>query len=115
MDGFTGPFIFKRNFTYDSKFKFEVIAPYSWWGDVTNQANLFYEVQGADEEYFGNRPSEGNICIGKGPNNPDIKFKTDYEKMIHLLQDYEWNYPGKLPGIDNLNVTLDKVLKDFKE
>jgi hypothetical protein len=115
VDGFTGPFIFKRNFTYDSKFKFEVIAPYSWWGDVTNQANLFYEVQGADEEYFGNRPSEGNICIGNGPNNPDIKFNTDYEKMIHLLQDYEWNYPGDLPGSGKLNATLKQVIRDLKE
>ena len=114
VDGFTGPFIFKRNFTYGSKFKFEVIAPYSWWGDVTNQANLFYEVQGADEEYFGNRPSEGNICIGKGPNNPDIKFKADYQKMVHLLTDYNWNYPGELPGRDKLKSTLQATLNNQK-
>ena len=115
VDGFTGPFVFRRNLTFNSKFKFEVIAPYSWWGDVANVANLFYEVQGAEEEYFGNRPTEGNICVGEGPTNPKIDFKGDYEKMLHLLMDYRWNYPGKLPGVDKLMATLDKALKDFKE
>jgi len=114
VDGFTGPFIFKRNLTYNSKFKFEVVAPYSWWGDVRNQANLFYEVEGAEEEYFGNRPTEGNICIGIGPNNPNIKFKTDYEKIVHLLTDYHWNFPGDLPGKDKLEATLRQLIKNYK-
>jgi hypothetical protein len=114
VDGFTGPFIFKRNLTYHSKFKFEIIAPYSWWGDVTNQANLFYNVQGADEEYFGNRPNEGNICIGYGPNNPNSEFKNDYKKMLHLLKDYNWNYPSVLPGREKLKSALQTTLNSLK-
>jgi len=113
VDGFTGPFIFKRNLTYKSKFKFEVIAPYSWWGTVTNEANLFYDVQGADEEYFGNQATDGNICIGIGLNNPKKEYILDYEKMLHLLKDYSWNYPGILPGSDKLKSALQQVLEDF--
>jgi hypothetical protein len=115
VDGFSGPFIFKRNITYKSKFKFEVVAPYSWWGDVTNQANIFYDVQGAEEEYFGNRPADGNICIGSGNNNPKEEFKGDYEKMLHLLSDYNWKYPGELPGVDKLKETLKQILIDLKK
>jgi hypothetical protein len=110
VDGFTGPFKFKRNITYRSKFKFEVVAPYSWWGTVTNEANLFVDVQGADEEYFGNRPAEGNICIDTGPNNPQADFKDDYEKMLYLLEDYNWNYPRVLPGKDKLKSALQTTL-----
>jgi len=113
VDGFTGPFIFKRNLTYKSKFKFEVVAPYSWWGTVINQANIFYDVQGADEEYFGNQPTEGNICIGPGLNNPQKEYIFDYKKMIHLLRDYKWNYPGILPGSDKLKSALQQVLEEF--
>jgi hypothetical protein len=113
VDGFTGPFIFKRNLTYNSKFKFEVVAPYSWWGTVTNEANLFYDVQGADEEYFGNRPTEGNICIGLGPNNPKKELIFDYNKMLHLLEDYHWNYPDVLPGTGKIKSALLQVLHDI--
>jgi hypothetical protein len=114
VDGFTGPFIFKRNITYNSKFKFEVVAPYSWWGTVTNEANLFVDVQGADEEYFGGRPTEGNICIGPGLNNPNKEYLFDYETMLHLLTDYRWNYPDVLPGSDKLKSALLQVLEDFE-
>lgn len=113
VDGFTGPFIYKRNLTFNSKFKFEVVAPYDWWGDVLIHANIFYDVQGEEEEYFGNRPTEGNICIGLGPNNPKKEYIFDYEKMLHLLSDYKWNYPGKLPGKDKLKSALQKVLDEF--
>jgi len=113
VDGFSGPFIFKRNLTFNSQFKFEIVAPYSWWGTVTNQANIFYQVQGAEEEYFGNQPTKGNICIGIGPNDPLEVFKLDYMKMLLLLKEYDWNYPDKLPGSGNLELTLRQVLDDF--
>jgi hypothetical protein len=114
VDGFTGPFIFKRNLTYNSKFKFEVVAPYSWWGTVTNTANIFYNVRGAEEEYFGNRPTEGNICVGNGPNDPRKEFLDDYKLMIDLLTDFKWNGPTVLPGSKELTSTLKTMVKEYK-
>ena len=114
VDGFTGPFIFKRNLTYNSIFKFEVVAPYSWWGTVTNTANIFYNVRGAEEEYFGNRPTEGNICVGNGPNDPRKEFLDDYKLMIDLLTDFKWNGPTVLPGSEKLTSTLKTMVKEFK-
>jgi hypothetical protein len=35
--------------------------------------------------------------------------------MLHLLSDYNWKYPGELPGVDKLKETLKQILIDLKK
>jgi hypothetical protein len=106
VDGYSGKFIFTQNFAYNCKFRFEVIAMYNWWDEVDSYANIFYDVQG--EEY-----GKGNICIGYGENDPQKRNLEDYKTIAKFIDNYQFNYPGELPGRKKLSSELRKVIRSF--
>ena len=106
IDGYTGRFHFTENFAYNIKLRFEATAMYNWWNKVSNHSNLFYQVEGAQ---YGDQ----NLTVGPGPDHPLKKYADNYRHMIHLLDDYQWNGPDRLPGRmklrDKLRSTLDSL------
>jgi len=115
IDGFSGDFVFARNFAFDSRFRFEVVAPYAWWGRVDNRSNIFYNVKAAEEEYFGgDNEGFGNICVRYGSNDPQLESLADYNRMVYLLESDDWNGPEHLPGSKKIKKKLTKIIKSIK-
>ncbi|MFC1502674.1 right-handed parallel beta-helix repeat-containing protein, partial [bacterium] len=114
IDGFSGDFVFARNFAFDSRFRFEVVAPYAWWGQVDNRSNIFYRVKAEEEEYFGTDNGFGNICVRYGPNDPQKESLADYNRMLNLLESNDWPGPGPLPGSKKIQKKLKKIIKSIK-
>ena len=79
---------------------------YNWWDEADSYANIFYDVQG--EEY-----GKGNICIGYGENDPQKRDLEDYKSIAKFIDNYQFNYPGELPGRKKLSDELRKVIRSF--
>jgi len=120
VDGFTGDFEIERNFIYNSRFKFEMIAPYSWWGDVTISANIFYDSEsgdpyfGEDEDNIIRYQGSGNLCRGDAPHNPNRKYLKDYKNMIYILESDEWVGPDIIPGLELIKNELSSVINELE-
>ena len=106
IDGYTGQFEFTQNFVFNSKFRFEVTAMYNWWDEVNNHSNIFYNVAG--EEY-----GKENICIGKGPNNPQKQYLKNYKSMLQLLRGSSFSQIQNLPGKEEIIKELSKVINSY--
>jgi hypothetical protein len=105
LDGYSGKLNFVDNIAFNDKFRFETMAFYNWWDNVTSFANVFFDVKA--ENYEG---GVGNLFFGGGPNDPQKQFMGDYRAIIDALRHPPSPAPDPLPGAALIISELQSII-----